>query len=227
MNLRVKSLRRTYLISVPAEANLTVVKSLLPETEWTNKQFLFQGKALSEATALSSLGVGQEGELLIVSSCSPIDQPVVFLKHMNYRFYHKYHAATTIADLRQVCSTLIHYDITYLHLSLQDEILPDHLLVSTLGFQPTLEVVTSKRPYRRIEGNYQMFIKELTGKTHCLHVDYSTTFGEIKDMIAVKEGLEPLTLRIIFAGKDMRDESTIASSGAGKESTFHAVRRYR
>lgn len=227
MKLRVKSLRRTYLITVPEEANLTVVKGLLPETEWTAKHFLFQGMVLPETAALSSLGVCPEGELLIVSSCSTIDQLVVFLNHTNYRYCHKYDAATTIEDLRQACSTRLSYDITCIHLSFQSEVLPDHLLVSTLGFQPTLNVVISKRPHKPIEGNYQMFIKELTGKTHCLNVDYGTTIGEVKDLIAEKEGVESFALRIIFAGRDLRDESTIASIGAGKKSTFHAVRRYR
>lgn len=225
MELRVKSLRRTYVITVPEEANLTVVKTILPETEWRDKQFLCYGTAISEETALSSLGISPE--LLIVSSCSVINQPVVFLKHVNHRFYHKYHATTTIAELREVCSTRISYDITYLHLSLYGQILPDHLLISALGFKPTLDIVTSRKPHKPIEGDYQMFIKELTGKTHCLNVDYTTTIGEIKGMIGDKEGVEPFTLRIIFAGKDLGDDRTVASIGAGKESTFHAVRRYR
>jgi len=227
MQLRVKSLRHTILLTVPEEATLSVLKAQLPVAEWTNKQFLHQSRIIPDTVSLSSLGVRQDSELMIVSTHNPVDAQVVFLSHMDFRFCHFCPYTTTIAELRQVCSQRLSSDLDSLHLYFNKELLPDQLLLSALGSRPAIEVVISRKQGRPTEGYYEMFIKELTGKTHCLRVNDSVTMREVKEILGEKEGVAHYTYRIIFAGKQLSDESTIASIGAGKDSTFHAVHRLR
>ena len=72
----------------------------------------------------------------------------------------------------------------------------------------------------------QIFVKTLNGRFVTLEVEGSDLIIRVKQKIQDKEGVAT-EQRLIFAGKELEDEQTLAYYNVRKESTLYLVMRLR
>jgi hypothetical protein len=71
----------------------------------------------------------------------------------------------------------------------------------------------------------QIFVKTLTGKCITIDTTADETIESIKQKIFIKEGIEPAQQRLVYAGKQLDIERTLADYNITNESTIHLVLR--
>eukprot|EP00617_Octactis_speculum_P004996 CAMPEP_0185791254 /NCGR_PEP_ID=MMETSP1174-20130828/158269_1 /TAXON_ID=35687 /ORGANISM="Dictyocha speculum, Strain CCMP1381" /LENGTH=123 /DNA_ID=CAMNT_0028486179 /DNA_START=431 /DNA_END=802 /DNA_ORIENTATION=- len=79
----------------------------------------------------------------------------------------------------------------------------------------------------RLRGGMQLFVKTLDGKTVTVDAEEEDTIEDIKNRIMEKEGVPTDQQRLIFGGKQLEGQKTLADYDVKEDSTFHMVLRLR
>ena len=84
---------------------------------------------------------------------------------------------------------------------------------------------------RYLAGNawqeYRIVVKTLTGETHEICVNDSTTVEEVKAIIQDQKGIPPDMQRLVFAGKQLVDSDRLSTVHIQPQSTLHLILRMR
>ncbi|KAI1499188.1 hypothetical protein F5X99DRAFT_411355 [Biscogniauxia marginata] len=66
-------------------------------------------------------------------------------------------------------------------------------------------------------------VRTLTGKLIEFDVEPKDTIEDVKKRVEEKEGILPAQQRLIYSGKQMHDEVTLADGGVVPDATLHLV----
>ena len=99
----------------------------------------------------------------------------------------------------------------------------------TLGYYNVQEgdILHAFSPLPKVRQVMKVFIRTLIGKTIPLEVDVNDTILNVKTRICFVEGIPPAQQRLIFAGKQLQDQQTLADCGIQENCTIHLVLRLR
>ena len=75
------------------------------------------------------------------------------------------------------------------------------------------------------DGSFLIYVKDLFGKTIEVSVKPETSIASVKSMIQDKDGIPAENQRLIYAGKQLEDDKTVAEYNIRSQSIVHLVRR--
>ena len=85
---------------------------------------------------------------------------------------------------------------------------------------------TTEAPTTEPANTFKAYVKKLTGGTYTIeNLTGETTVAQLKEIIADQIDIPATAQRLIFAGKQLDDEKTLAEYNIGEESTIHLIIR--
>jgi len=168
-------------------------------------------------------GLVNSCERIIIDQMSVDVFPDVFealdcINTPNLHYYlHAYYPITNIQELTKIKT--LPPKIT--------ELINDYINKITIYLKEFSMLETEDENLNSHKGEFQVFIKTLTGKTITLSIDSTDKIYLLKKKIYLKESIDVNNQRLIYAGKQLEDDRRANEYNIGPNSTIHLVLRLR
>ncbi|XP_022213694.1 E3 ubiquitin-protein ligase parkin [Drosophila obscura] len=77
---------------------------------------------------------------------------------------------------------------------------------------------------KTLTNTLRIYVKTNTGRTLTVNLDPEWDIKNVKELVAPQLGLQPDEVKIIFAGKELSDATTLMQCDLGQQSILHAIR---
>lgn len=227
MEIRVKSLRSTFLIAVPYAATVEQVRARLPQAICEGKQLVHAGKALSDSELVSNIAVNAKCELLLLSAYTESKHVLVRVTQAYNHISMYCSVNTSVQELKPLCVKKLALDHSVIQLLHDKKVLSDATVLRELGAAATSLDITVEiaESVQSTHGNMRLTIKFVAGTEMQVAVHPNISIRELKQVIGEQAQISTLGIRLIFAGRELWDETLLYRSGAGGGCTFHALYR--
>ena len=220
INLRVKSLRRTYSLTLPMSS--TVASVLHVCTEKQPQVLLFQGKELSADQLLQSVGVEEGSTLLLVSGLCE-RRGCLALVHWKAKVATVF-CERTVADLKGICSRRLGVRSSLMIVIYGGSELEDDSIVAECVTDQKPEFVLEKRPSPPITAGFTVEVRTLAGQSFPITLNATMLVEDIREILSTYEGV-PQDARLICVGHTLSDFETVGQLQLTENSVIHIVPR--
>lgn len=196
--------RRLVLHMENADVTIEQVKDMIKRAEMLSPDLyslIFQNMELSDAQPLAYYSIGNGSELALMPK-EQVKRQLFVVISPNQILDIWVDLWTTLQTVKQKIQEKAEIDLRTVQIAYEGKILQEsHFLISyNLPLNPKF--------YLHF-GIIQIFIRTLNGKTISLDVKITDTVLATKDKIQAKEGVPVEQQRLLFAGKQLRDDSKL------------------